>query len=120
MESKIVALSTVGIEDGLDLYDFLIGDSETVLLSFKSVRDRLIVTNKKLLVIDIQGILGKKKEYMVIPLSKITAFSCESAGSFDLDAELKIWGSGINQIQFEFIKGTDIRPLAKVLNNAIC
>ena len=49
MESKIVALSTVGIEDGLDLYDFLIGDSETVLLSFKSVRDRLIVTNKKII-----------------------------------------------------------------------
>lgn len=120
MESKIVALSLVSLEDGKELFDFLIGEDEQILLSFKSIRDRLIVTNKKLLIIDIQGILGKKKEYMVIPLSKITAFSCESAGTFDLDAELKIWASGINQMQFEFMKGTDIRPLTKILNNAIC
>ncbi len=120
MESKIVALSLVSLEDGKELFDFLISEDEQVLLSFKSIRDRLIVTNKKLLIIDIQGILGKKKEYMVIPLSKITAFACESAGTFDLDAELKIWASGLNQIQFEFMKGTDIRPLTRILNDAIC
>ena len=120
MESKIVALTSVSIDDGVELFDFLISEDERILLSFKSVRDRLIVTNKKLLVIDIQGLLGRKKEYMVIPLSKITAFSCESAGTFDMDSELKIWASGINQMQFEFLKGTDIRPLTSVLNQAIC
>ncbi len=120
MESKIVALTTVSPDDGRELFDFVISEDEQILLSFKSVRDRLIVTNKKLLIIDIQGILGRKKEYMIIPFSKITAFSCESAGTFDLDAELKIWASGINQMQFEFLKGTDIRPLTRILNNAIC
>ncbi len=120
MESKIVALTAVSLNDGRDLFDFIINDDEQVLLSFKSVRDRLVVTNKKLLIIDIQGIIGRKKEYMIVPLSKITAFSCESSGTFDLDAELKVWASGINQMQFEFLKGTDIRPLLQVLNQAIC
>ncbi|MCI9351019.1 MAG: PH domain-containing protein [Turicibacter sp.] len=120
MESKIAALMSTSLNDGRDLFDFIMNEDEKVLLSFQSVRDRLVVTNKKLLIIDIQGITGRKKEYMIIPFSKITAFSCESSGTFDLDAELKVWASGINQMQFEFIKGTNIRPLIQVLNQAIC
>ena len=120
MESKIAALMSTSLNDGRDLFDFIMNEDEKVLLSFRSVRDRLVVTNKKLLIIDIQGITGRKKEYMIIPFSKITAFSCESSGTVDLDAELKVWASGINQMQFEFIKGTNIRPLIQVLNQAIC
>ena len=97
IQPKIIGLMNTNLEDGRDLFDFLISNQEEVLLSYKSVRDRLIVTNKKLLVIDVQGITGRKKEYMILPLSKLTAFSCESSGTFDLDAELKVWGSAINQ-----------------------
>ncbi|WP_235069544.1 PH domain-containing protein [Turicibacter sp. TJ11] len=120
IQPKIIGLMNTNLEDGRDLFDFLISNQEEVLLSYKSVRDRLIVTNKKLLVIDVQGITGRKKEYMILPLSKLTAFSCESSGTFDLDAELKVWGSAINQMEFQFLKGTDIRPLVKILNEHLC
>ena len=120
IQPKIIGLMNTNLEDGRDLFDFLISNQEEVLLSYKSVRDRLIVTNKKLLVIDVQGITGRKKEYMILPLSKLTAFSCESSGTFDLDAELKVWGSAINQMDFQFLKGTDIRPLVKILNEHLC
>lgn len=120
IQPKIVALSEVDINDGKDIYDFLLLDDEKILISYKSIRDRLIVTNKRLIVIDIQGLRGKKKEFMIIPLCKITAFSCESSGTFDLDAEMKVWCSGIGRIEFEFMKGTDIKPLLKILNQHIC
>lgn len=120
IEPKIIGLMNTNLEDGRDLFGFLISDQEEVLLSYKSVRDRLIVTSKKLLIIDIQGVTGRKKEYMVLPFSKLTGFSCESAGTFDLDAELKVWASAINQMEFQFLKGTDIRPLVKVLNEHLC
>ena len=120
IQPKIIGLMNTNLEDGRDLFDFLISNQEEVLLSYKSVRDRLIVTNKKLLVIDVQGITGRKKEYTILPLSKLTAFSCESSGTFDLDAELKVWGSAINQMEFQFLKGTDIRPLVKILNEHLC
>ncbi len=113
---KIVGLMSTKPDDGLDMFDFLIGSKEEVLLAYKSIRDRLIITNKKLLIIDVQGMTGHKKEYMILPFSRLTGFSCESTGTFDLDAELKVWASAINQIEFQFLKGTDIRPLAKVLN----
>ncbi len=115
---KFVGLSKVRVGDGQKEYDFLISDNETVLLEYKSIRDRLVVTNKKLLTIDAQGITGRKKEYMTIWLSSVTAFSCETAGTFDLDSELKVWSSGVGKLEYQFIKGTDIRELTKVLNES--
>ncbi len=115
---KFVGLSKVRVGDGQKEYDFLISDNETVLLEYKSIRDRLVVTNKKLLTIDVQGLTGRKKEYMTIWLSSVTAFSCETAGTFDLDSELKVWSSGVGKLEYQFIKGTDIRELTKVLNES--
>ncbi|WP_278320935.1 PH domain-containing protein [Clostridium tetanomorphum] len=63
---------------------------------------------------------GKKKEFMIIPFSKISTFSCESAGTFDIDAEMKVWCSGIGRIEFEFMKGTDIKTLLRILSMYVC
>jgi len=68
-----------------------------------------IFTNRRLILIDVQGLTGKKIEYRSIPYSKITSFSVETAGHFDLDAELKIWVSGLPQpIQKQFNKTLNI------------
>ncbi|WP_027624455.1 PH domain-containing protein [Clostridium lundense] len=120
IQPKIVALSGVNTSNGSELYEFLILNDEEILISYKSVRDRLIVTNKRLIVIDVQGITGKKKEFMIIPFSKISTFSCESAGTFDIDAEMKVWCSGLGRIEFEFMKGTDIKPLLRILSMYVC
>lgn len=116
IQTKIFGLSQTDEKDGRELYEFLLLDDEKILLSYKSIRDRLIVTNKRLVVIDVQGLRGKKKEFMIIPLSKITTFSCESAGTFDIDSEMKIWCSGVGKVEFEFVKDTDIKPLLKMIS----
>jgi hypothetical protein len=53
-----------------------------------------VFTNKRLILIDKQGITGRKVDYHSIPYRAITQFKIETAGHFDLDAELKIWISG--------------------------
>jgi hypothetical protein len=85
----------------------IIGSSETVQQVFKVVRDMYVFTNKRLLLIDKQGITGKKVDYHSIPYRAITQFKVETAGHFDLDAELKIWVSGQeNPIEKELKKDT--------------
>ncbi|NLY78507.1 MAG: PH domain-containing protein, partial [Lysinibacillus sp.] len=51
-----------------------------------------------------------------IPYHSILHFSVENAGTFDLDAELKIWvsGSGL-PIQKTFNKNTNIYSVQRVL-----
>ena len=85
----------------------IIGDSESILQVFKVIRDMYVFTNKRLILIDKQGLTGKKVDYHSIPYRQITQFKIETAGHFDLDAELKIWVSGQETpIQKELKKDT--------------
>ena len=91
-------------------------EGETVVKAFKILRDLFIFTDKRLLLIDKQGLTGKKVEYHSIPYESISHFSVETAGTFDMDAEMKIYVSGNSTpIQREFQRGTDIIGVQKVL-----
>jgi hypothetical protein len=98
-----------------DLNAILI-QGENVVRAFKIVRDLFIFTDKRLILIDKQGITGKKAEYHSIPYKSISHFSVETAGTFDMDAEMKIYISGnMNPIEREFKRGADIKGVQKTL-----
>ncbi len=69
----------------------LLTDNESIEIGFKLFRDVFIFTNKRLILVDKQGLTGKKIEYLSVVYKSISRFSIETAGNFDLDAELKIW-----------------------------
>lgn len=115
-DKKIVALQEQKIGAGAERYDFLIQPDEEVKAEYKSIRDMAIFTNKRLITVDVQGLRGKKAEFFCLNYSKITAFSCETAGTFDLDADFKVWASGLGVLEMEFMKGTDIKKLAQLLS----
>jgi hypothetical protein len=72
----------------------ILASGERVEHAYQLVRDYFVFTDKRFVIVDKQGMTGKKVEYHSIPYRSITHFSIETAGSFDLDAELKIWISG--------------------------
>ena len=74
-------------------YGKLLITGEEIELGFKLIRDTFIFTNKRLILIEKQGITGSKIEYKSITYKSISRFSVETAGTFDLEAELKIWVS---------------------------
>ena len=91
-------------------------DGEQISSAFKVVRDLFVFTDRRLILADKQGVTGKKVEYHSIPYKSITQFSVETAGRFDMDAELKIWISGLSHpTKKEFKKGTDIVGIQKAL-----
>ncbi len=94
----------------------LLTANESIKSAYKVIRDTFIFTNKRLILIDKQGMTGKKVEYLSIPYKSIVHFSVETAGTFDLDAELKIWVSGSTvPIQKNFNKSTNIYNVQRVL-----
>lgn len=99
----------------------LIGNGENVEKAYKLIRDTIIFTDRRLIMVDVQGATGKKVEYHSVPYKSITHFSVESSGHFDLDSELKIWISGTAQpIQKQFTKGVDIYEIQAILAQAVC
>lgn len=101
-----------------DLAPILSG-SESVERVFKEIRDMYVFTNKRLILIDKQGLTGRKVEYHSIPYRAITQFKLESAGHFDMDAELKIWISGQSEpVEKELNKDTVV-GIQKTLADAM-
>ncbi|ADF51990.1 MAG: PH domain-containing protein [Zunongwangia sp.] len=98
-------------------YHKLLIPSENIEAGFQLIRDTFIFTNKRLILVDIQGLTGRKIEYFSATYKSISRFSVETAGSFDLDAELKIWISGEQQpsISKRFNKSVDIYEVQKIL-----
>ena len=54
-----------------------------------------------------------------MPYSKIQAFSIETAGTFDLDAELDLWFSGLGKVRLEFKGNSDIRQLGQMIGTYV-
>ncbi|MBP2654026.1 MAG: hypothetical protein H6Q73_1595 [Firmicutes bacterium] len=108
--------SEVNITKIQDDYAQILAANETIEKAYRLIRDMFIFTDKRLILVDKQGITGSKTEYHSIPYKSITHFSIETAGSFDLDAELKIWVSGSQEvIEKKFNKSLNIYQLQSVL-----
>jgi len=99
----------------------ILSDQENIEAAFKIFRDKWVFTNKRLIMQDVQGMTGKKKEYHSVPYKSITHFLVETAGSFDADCEIKIWISGNpTPLEKELKKGIDVIGLQKILASYIC
>ncbi|SHL45955.1 PH domain-containing protein [Chitinophaga jiangningensis] len=98
-------------------YSRLLTDSEQIQMGFKLIRDVFLFTNKRLILVNKQGITGSKTDYISIAYKSISRFSVETAGTFDLDAELKIWVSSElhPSIVKQFNKSVDVYEVQKVL-----
>ena len=90
-----------------ELADVLVA-GESVDSAYKVLRDTFVFTNKRLILIDRQGLTGKKVEYLSVPYKSMVSFAVETAGTFDMDSELKIWISGQGVLQKTFSKGSNI------------
>ncbi|MFP5082096.1 PH domain-containing protein [Pedobacter sp. JCM 36344] len=98
-------------------YGKLLIANEEIELGFKLIRDTFIFTSKRLIVVDVQGLTGSKTEYVSISYKSISKFSVETAGTFDLDAELRIWvgSETFPSLRKKFNKSVNVFDVQNVL-----
>ena len=109
------------VDDVKKDYGKLLGQNEQVIQAYKWVRDLLIFTDYRLILVDIQGATGKKVDYHSIPYKSIRHFAVESTGHFDLEAELKIWvaGLGAEPLVYTFSKDADVYRVQALLAECV-
>ena len=89
---------------------------EKILGCYKDIRDHVVFTDKRIIAVNVQGLTGKKKDFTSLPYSKISVYSVETAGTFDLDSELDLYYSGVGRIRFEFRGESDILDICKIIS----
>ena len=89
---------------------------EEIIGTYQAIRDGVVFTNKRIIVINVQGITGKKKDATSLPYSKIQDYSVETAGVIDLDSELEIWFSGLGRIKLEFVAKANVAEICKMIS----
>ena len=96
----------------------MVGD-EKIISAYKSVRDLVVFTNKRVIAVNVEGVTGKKKDFTSLPYAKVQAFSVETAGNFDLDSELQLHYSNLGTVIFEFSGRSDMLELGRVIGEHV-
>ena len=112
---------SVSLEEVFEKYGDHLIDGEKIDIAFKQIRDTYIFTSLRLILVDVQGTTGSKKQIMSLPYKNMTRFAAESSGRFDLDAEIKIWISSENipTVKLKLDKTVDIFAIQKYLATKI-
>lgn len=91
LDNNATQIDAAAVDERLHTTNPVLDGDEHVQLAFKVGRDMTLLTTKRILQIDVKGWSGQKIEYKSTLYTKDLAFKVESAGSWDLDAEMKVW-----------------------------
>ena len=111
--------SQVNIDEIKAQFENVLVENENIEAAFSLFRDKMVFTNKRIIFLDKQNVTGSKKEYLSVPYQAVSVFSVESAGTFDADAEIKLWVRELGQITKKVGKSTDTMQIQKILASYI-
>jgi hypothetical protein len=112
--------SSTSTEEAKSEFGELLIRGEEVLSAYKWARDKIVFTTHRIIYEDVQGLTGRKRNYMSIPYGSIHKFSKESSGWLDLDAELRVWVRGETEpLKWEFRKDAAVNDIFKILSEGV-
>ena len=118
-DSNTFNLKEINIEKvGSEVLDFFVVGEE-VISAFETIRDQVVFTNKRILVVNVQGITGKKRSYLSYPYSKIQYFGIETAGVLDIDSELILAFNDGTSLSFDFKTNVDIVGISRMISEFV-
>lgn len=93
---------------------------ERIEKGYQIVRDLIFFTDKRIIIVNHQGLTGKKIEYQMIPYKSINRYIIETPGSLDTDYSVKLFISGnIEPLEKQFRKTVNIQELNEILSRFI-
>lgn len=112
---SLLKLKMVPKEKVEDSFLQLLINGEYIISAYKSVRDTVVFTDKRIISLNVQGVTGKRKDYASLPYRRISAFSVETSGVFDIDSELEVWFAGVGKVRFEFTGRCDVSEISRII-----
>lgn len=117
--SDVFKLKPIALKKVLEAIPQLLIEGEELFAVFKTVRDQVAFTNKRIIAANVQGLMGSKVDYTSIPYAKIQTFSIETSGTLDMDCELEIYISAVGKVKFEIKGDFDIVTFNRLISEHV-
>ncbi len=112
----LFSATEVSVDKIQEIFAEVLLPDEQVLAAFKTIRDTAFLTNFRFVLVNVQGLTGKKVEIQSVPYKSIVRFSLETAGTFDLDADLKIWVSSASEpLMLKIGRDSNVTSIQQIL-----
>lgn len=94
---------------------------EQLLGVFRTIRDQIIFTDKRIISVDVEGVTGMRQDIFTLPYSKVQYFSIRTKGFLELfaDSELTLFFSNGCKCTFEFSDRCDITAIGRSISSCI-
>lgn len=120
-QNSVFNLKPINVDDVRKEVTGLLVKDESVVMAFKTIRDQLVFTNKRIISIDVQGLTGKRKSFTTMPYSKVQYFEITTPGFMEIipDSELSIMFNNGFTATFEFKGGVDIGLIGRIISEFV-
>lgn len=117
-KDSIFNLKPIELDEVKEQVNGLLIEDEEIVSAFKTIRDQLVFTNKRVIAVDVQGITGIRKSYTSLPYSRIDFFSIQTHGFLEIvpDGELFISFTNGYTATFEFRGNVDIGKIGRMIS----
>ena len=118
-DSNFLNLREIALTDVKEGVLQLLAPGEELVSAYKTIRDQVLFTTRRIFVINVQGVTGKKTSYLSYPYSKIQYYGIETAGLLDIDSELRVTFCDGNELRFDFRSRVDIKRISALISKYI-
>lgn len=120
-KESVFNLSPINLAEVRDEVNGLLLEGEEMLCAFRTVRDQMIFTNKRIISVDVQGLTGKRKSFSSLPYSKIQFFTVQTPGFAEIvpDSELYLVFANGFTAKFEFKGNVDIGKIGRMISQFV-
>ena len=114
-------LKPINLAEVRDEVNGLLIPGEEAVMAFRTVRDQLIFTTKRIIAVDIQGLTGTRKSFSSLPYSKVQFFSIQTPSGAELvpDSELFLMYANGFTAKFEFKGNVNIGAIGRMISEFV-
>lgn len=115
-KSLFLSLQLADYDTYSDLLEPYLAPGEEILLTFRAIRDGVVLTDRRIITIDVETVTGKKKDITLLPYSIVQAYAIDTEGTLDPDTQITIWFRSLGRLRFSFASPSDARQVARLLS----